>query len=114
MYTAIIKYIFIVLIIYLTGKYSYWWTFCIITFIMGIGCNSVKEAIFVNSFSAGSCWCAVLIYKYLNGGEILMLRISQMFGIVDVSLFIFLSTIIPIILGGLTGWSGYQLRRKND
>ena len=56
MLISIVKYITIILITCLLGQYTYWWFFCIFTFVMGIMCKTSKEAIMINSLGAGSAW----------------------------------------------------------
>ena len=112
MSSTITKYCAIILLVCFVSHYTYWWGFCLFTFVIGLICKSVKEAILVNALGAASSWAGMLIYQYFNGGEILMTRVSNIFGISNVIILILISIIIPIILGGLTGWTGYQFRKN--
>ena len=114
MYVSLIKYLLLLFSILLIGQYTYWWSFCILAFFMGVFCISYKEAILINSIGSASSWIIMLIYHYYNGGTILISRISNMFGLSNPLFLILISITIPIVLGGISGWTGYQFRRKND
>ena len=99
MSSTITKYFAIILFVCLVSQYTYWWIFCLFTFVIGFTCKSAKEAILINALGAASSWAGMLIYQYFNGGEILMIRVSNLFGISNVIVLILISIIIPIILG---------------
>ena len=67
--------------------------FCLFTFVIGLTCKSVKEAILINAIGAASSWAGILVYQYFNGGEILMIRVSNLFGISN-----------SAKIGGKIGW----------
>ena len=52
-----------------------------------------------------------LFYKYFNGGEIIIDRVSNMLNLNSATLYL-LIIILPLLVGGLAGFSGSQLKKS--
>ena len=91
-----------------------WWGFII----LGIGspwlCNSLKDSILISARASVLSWVPLLIYSYLNGGDILFNRVSQMMGLPYPFLLILGSGILAALLGAFAGLSGYYIKEVFD
>ena len=68
----------------------------------------------MNCIGCSSIWLTKLLFNILNGGDILIIRVSNVFGFQNQVFLILITIIIPIILGSISGWAGFQFRRKHD
>lgn len=98
----------------LVNLVSPWWGFII----LGIGspwlCNSLKDSILITVIASLLSWVPLLIYSYINGGDILFNRVSQMMEISYPFLLILSSGILAALLGALAGLSGYYIKEIFD
>ncbi len=114
MYAKLIKYIISILLIYFSSMMINWWVFCIITFIIGLLSNSLKEAFLAGSFCPTIIWVTILTHNYFNDGAILISKISLIFGLPNPLSLLLLSITIPFVLGSITSITGFQFRRIHD
>jgi len=104
----IIKNILAVILAIITGHFLPWWSFAIITLIIGYISNTEKES-YINGFIIGfMCWFIILIYDYYNGGNILFVKMSALLKINKPIILIILSSILSGIVGVISSWTGWQ------
>tara|TARA_B110000467_G_scaffold69858_1_gene63457 strand:+ start:314 stop:661 length:348 start_codon:yes stop_codon:yes gene_type:complete len=87
-----------------------WWGFTLLGLSSAWICNNLKDSITISARASVLSWVPLLIYSYLNGGNILFSRVSQMMGLPYPFLLILSSGIVAALLGALTGLSGYYLK----
>tara|TARA_B100000029_G_C17308969_1_gene863624 strand:+ start:225 stop:569 length:345 start_codon:yes stop_codon:yes gene_type:complete len=114
MYRTITKLLILIIFAWVMCHYTYWWSFCIPALFIGCTCNSNKESILINSIGCTCVWLTELLYNILNGGDILIARVSNVFGFSNQVYLILITSVIPIVLGAISGWTGFQFRRKHD
>ena len=91
-----------------------WWGFTILAVASPWLCNSLKNSILISARASALSWVPLLIYSYINGGDILFSRVSQMMGLPYPFLLILSSGILAALLGALTGLSGYYVKEIFD
>jgi len=108
----IIKNILAVILVIITGHFLPWWSFAIITLIIGYISNTERES-YINGFIIGfMCWFTILIYDYYNGGNILFIKMSSLLKINKPIILIILSSILSGIVGVISSWTGWQFSNK--
>ena len=83
-----------------------WWVGVIACFFIGFFLPSKKVSFFLSGFSLSGCWSIILIYRWFNGGEIIMERVSTMLSLNSSILLGMVIIILPFFLGGIAGLSG--------
>ena len=106
----ILKIILLGLVIVLGNLVLPWWGFTLFALTSPWFCNSLKNSILISAIASILSWVPLLIYSYLNGGEILFNRVSQMMGFSHPFLLIFSSGILAALLGGIAASSGYYIK----
>ena len=106
----ILKIIPLALVMIIVNLFSPWWGFTLLALTSSWLCNTTKDSILISAWSSALSWLPLLIYFYLNGGDILFNRVSQMMGLLHPLLLILSSGIIATLLGGLGGLSGYYVK----
>ena len=91
-----------------------WWGFILSAITIPWFINTFKESIIVSTISGVVSWIPLLIFNYLNGGEILYIRISDMLGVSFPILLIFNSGIIVCILSALSVSVSFYFKRIID
>ena len=87
-----------------------WWGFTLLGLSSAWICNNLKDSITISARASVLSWVPLLIYSYLNGGNILFSRVGQMMGLPYPFLLILISGILTALLGALAGLSGYYLK----
>ena len=98
----------------LVNLVSPWWGFTVLAIGSPWLCNSLKDSILISAIASVLSWVPLLFYYYINGGEILFDRVSQMMGLSYPFLLILSSGILAILLGALAGLSGYYIKGLFD
>ena len=106
----ILKSIFLALAMAFVNLFLPWWGFILLAIASPWICNSLKNSILISATASILSWVPLLIYSYLNGGEILFNRVSQMMGFSHPFLLIFSSGILAALLGGIAASSGYYIK----
>ena len=106
----ILKIILLGLVIVLGNLVLPWWGFTLFALISPWFCNSLKNSILRSAIASILSWVPLLIYSYMNGGEILFNRVSQMMELSYPLLLILSSGILATLLGALAGLSGYYIK----
>ena len=116
MYSNIlVKIIPSIIIIIISGYVLPWWSFTIITLIVGYSSYYQKIAI-INGFVIGFLsWFILLMYSFYNGGYIIFTKISFIMKLNNPILLIIFSSSLSGILGLISGWTGWLFnKREND
>ena len=87
-----------------------WWGFTLLAIASPWLCNSLKDSILISATASMLSWVPLLIYLYLNGGEILFDRVSQMMGLSYPFILILCSGILATLLGAIAGLSGFYIK----
>ena len=103
-----------IIIIMITGYILPWWSFTIITLIVGYTTHREKESIFYGFIIGFSSWFILLIYLFKNAGDdqlfskisILIINKDQPF------LLIIYSSLISGFIGLLSSWTGWQFNKR--
>ena len=98
----------------LVSLVSPWWGFTVLIIGSPWMCNNLKDSILISAMASVLSWVPLLIYSYINGGDILFNRVSQMMGISYPFLLILSSGILAALLGALAGLSGYYIKEIFD
>lgn len=89
-----------------------WWCGVFICFCFGfLFVNNKLLSFIIAGASLSTCWTVCLFYKYFNGGEIIIDRVSNMMNLNSAILHL-LIIILPLLVGGLAGFSGSQLKKS--
>jgi len=92
-----------------------WWGFTLLALSSAWLCNHLKDSMLISAQASLLSWIPLLIYSYINGGDILFNRISQMMGIPYPFLLILSSGILVALLGALSGFCGFYIKETfND
>jgi len=94
--------------------YFPWWTGVIVCGLIGFFMDSIKSSLIIPSCVFMVNWLIILVYKWMNGGEIIMDRVSNMMGVNSPFLLAGVILFIPIILGSIAGLSGKLVREALD
>ena len=108
----IIKNIAGIVLIIITGQIMPWWSFSIITFIIGYLAHTKKEALISGFIVSFSSWFIVLIYAYTNGGNILFTKMSLLLKMNIPMILIIVSSILSGIIGITSSWTGWQFNKR--
>ena len=108
----LIKIIISILLIILIGPITPWWSFSIITLLIGCNMKTLKESIGTGFTIGFLSWFIVLVYSYYNGGHIIFTKISLLLNLNNIMFLIFLSSLLSGFIGLLTSYLGYQFRKK--
>ena len=110
----ILKSIILAMIMATANVFSDWWTFAILAFICPWFCNNLKDSILLACGASLLLWTPLLIYYYIDGGNILFNRVSQLIGLNYPLLLILFSSTLVVILGFLASYSGFYLKDYYD
>jgi len=92
-----------------------WWIIVIPAIITGTFTTSWKSAVFTGGLGTALGWSLMTTYRYYSGGQIIMLKVSEMFGLSTVHQLVSIMMIIAFVIGAsssLTGYFSRQLRVK--
>ena len=106
----ILKSILLALAMALANLFLPWWGFTILAIGSAWICQHLKDSMLVAASASVLSWIPLLIYSYLNGGDILFDRVSQMIGLPYPFLLILSSGILVALLGALAGFCGFYLK----
>ena len=107
----ILKSISMGLIMILLNLFLPWWGFILIAISASWWVkDKVKDTILISVIASTLSWLPLLVYSYLNGGQILFTRVSQMMGFSNTLLLFFSTGILVSFLGGLAGISGFYIK----
>lgn len=95
-------------------QFTPWWMLPVIIILTGYFSDSMKEAIFTGSLSAGAAWSIMIARGYFTGGQVLMTRVAEMMSLGSPILLAIASILMAAIIGSLSGLSGFNLRRLFD
>ena len=115
MYTfALIRIIPSIIFIMLFGRIFPWWSFSIITFIIGYSLYREKESIIYGFLIGFFPWFILLIYAFYNSGndDIFFKMSNLIIGEERPILLIMLSSLLSGILGSLSSWTGFQFNKN--
>ena len=87
-----------------------WWGFTLLAIASPWLCNNLKDSMLISATASMLSWVPLLIYFYLNGGEILFNRVSQMMGFSYPFILILCSGILATLLGAIAGLSGFYIK----
>ena len=104
------KIIPLALVMVLVNLVSPWWGFTLLAIGSTWICNSLKDSILISAIASVLSWVPLLFYSYINGGEILFDRVSQMMGLSYPFLLILSSGILATLLGAIAGLSGFYIK----
>ena len=104
------KIIPLALMMVLINLVSPWWGFTVLAICSPWLCNSLKDSILISAIASVLSWVPLLFYSYINGGEILFVRVSQMMGLSYPFLLILSSGILATLLGAIAGLSGFYIK----
>ena len=110
--SILIKIIISILIIILIGPITPWWSFSIITFIIGYMAHTKNEALISGFMVSFSSWFIVLTYAYTNGGNILFTKMSLLLKMNSPMILIIASSILSGIIGITSSWTGWQFNER--
>ena len=111
---ALIRIIPSIIIIMITGYILPWWSFIIITLIIGYTTHHEKESILYGFIIGFLSWFILLIYLFKNAGDdqifakMSMLLINKNTPV----LLIFYTSLLSGTLGLLSAWTGWQFNKK--
>jgi len=89
----------------------FWWWILVIPFLYGLAFSrSGLRAFMSGMLSAGLLWLLASLHLYLTNSQIIVTRISEMFGIHTPLLLLITATGIGMACGGFSGSSGYFLK----
>lgn len=89
----------------------FWWWILVIPFLYGtVFSRSGFRAFLSGMLSAGLLWLLASLHLYLTNSQIIIARISEMFGIRTPLLLLLIVTGIGMACGGFSGSSGYYLK----
>jgi len=108
------KTIALVLILFPILFFMQWWVGVFACLFIGFFLPNKKNSFFLSGFSLSSCWSIILIYRWFNGGEIIMERVSAMLSLNSPILLGMVIIILPFILGGIAGLSGKLVKEAID
>ena len=94
--------------------YFPWWVGVFLCGLIGFFMDSIKSSLIIPPCALMGNWLLVLAYRWMNGGEIIMERVSVMMGINSSILLAVGILFIPLMLGSLAGFSGKLLREALD
>ena len=110
--STLIKTIISILIIMFISPFTPWWSFSIITFIIGTTIVKIKETLKVCFTIRALAWLIQLVYLYFNEGQIIFTKISLLLNLNNVLILIVISSLISGLIGMLTSYIGYQINKK--
>tara|TARA_B110000438_G_scaffold290865_1_gene327112 strand:- start:560 stop:907 length:348 start_codon:yes stop_codon:yes gene_type:complete len=108
------KIIALALVMVLVNLVSPWWGFSLLALSSAWVCNNLKKTMLISAGASVLSWVPLLIYSYLNGGDILFDRVSQMMRLPYPFILILSSGILAALLGVLAGLSGYYIKEVFD
>tara|TARA_B100001029_G_C15061221_1_gene458636 strand:- start:2622 stop:2963 length:342 start_codon:yes stop_codon:yes gene_type:complete len=108
------KVLALVLVLFPILFFMQWWVGVFACLLIGFFLPSKKVSFFLSGLSLSSCWGIILIYNMLNGGEIIMERVSVMLNLNSPILLGLVILILPFILGGFAGLSGNLVKESLD
>ena len=110
---TLIKIIASIFLIIITGSRLPWWSFSIITLLVGYTTKSSKQSLVIGFIIGFLSWFIVLIYSFYNGGYIIFSKMSLILNLNTPSLLIILSSLLSGLIGLLTSYIGYQFNKNN-
>ena len=90
--------------------FTSWWLFVFPSFASGWLSINRKSAAMNGGTGAMIPWIILNMYYYFSGGSLIMERVSHMMNLHSTGILLSVSILIPLILGGLSGLSGYLYR----
>lgn len=89
-----------------------WWIIAVVAVVAGFLSRLSTGKAFLAGFSGiALLWLVVALYRDLPNDHILSARMAQLFSLPSFGLFIAVIVLIGGIVGGLSAWSGAQIRR---
>lgn len=89
----------------------FWWWIMVIPFLYSLAFSrSGFRAFMSGMLSAGFLWLLASLHLYLTNSQVIVARISEMFGIHTPLLLLIITTGIGMACGGFSGSSGYFLK----
>jgi hypothetical protein len=89
----------------------YWWWIMLVPFFYGLVMErSGWRALAVGMISAGFLWLVASLYYWAFGGGIIAERITNMAGLSTPLLLVAASTVVALVVGGISAAAGYFLR----
>lgn len=89
----------------------YWWWIMIVPFFYGLVMErNGWRAFAVGMISAGSLWLVASLYFWVFGGGIIAEKITKMAGLSTPWLLVAASTVIGLVVGGISAATGYFLK----
>ena len=101
-----------IIIIIISGYFLPWWSFSVITLIIGYSSHYQKEATMNGFFIGFLSWFILLVYSFYNGGNIIFIKMSLVLKLNNPILLIIFSSLLSGILGLVSGWTGWQFNKK--
>ena len=115
MYTqGLIRIIPSIIIIIITGYMCPWWSFSIITLIIGYSTYYEKESILYGFIIGFFSWFILLVYFFKNvGNDQIFSKISMLIINKDQPLLLITySSLISGLIGLLSSWTGWQFNKR--
>ncbi|MBE7175104.1 MAG: hypothetical protein INR69_01790 [Mucilaginibacter polytrichastri] len=105
-------FILIFLITLIVQFFSLWWSLALIAFIAAylLG-KSGRHAFFSGFFAIALLWIILALFQTLPNDNILAARMARVFTLPHWSLVLVVTVLIGALVGGLSAWSGYLMRR---
>ncbi|NQV49203.1 MAG: hypothetical protein HQ507_01805 [Candidatus Marinimicrobia bacterium] len=91
--------------------YSWWWIIVIPLALGFIEKDSVAKAAGGNGLGIFLLWFGMSVYQWLNGGEIIVTRVSEVMGIGSGFVLALATGIIGFLVAALAGYAGFSLRK---
>jgi len=91
--------------------YSWWWIIVIPLVLGFLERDSLARAAGGNGMGVFLLWFGMSIYQWISGGEIIVMRISEVMGISSGFVLALATGIIGFLLAGLSGYAGFSLRK---
>ncbi len=88
-----------------------WWIIVLPAGVAGMVSRRWQVGLFSGILGSLTAWGVMILLRYPGGGEVLAGRITAMFGLPNSLLLLLITLLIPSILGGLAGLTGYQLKK---
>ena len=113
---ALIRIIPSIVIIMTTGYMLPWWSFSIVIFLMGYSCDYKKQSIIYGFIIGFLSWFILLMYSFYNAGnDKIFSKMSLLIINTDNPiLLIIISSLLPGIIGFISGWTGWQFNKKGN
>jgi|FLOH01.1.fsa_nt_gi hypothetical protein len=86
-----------------------WWGLIFPTFAFGRMYTSGARSFLQAGVGSTLAWAIMVFFQYQAGGEIIVRRVSEMMGVSSPWILILITLLIPMIIGGLAGVSGFMI-----